>query len=834
MEFRLSYRSGVCLLMLLFVGLWFTVPAGAEELDRSFGDQGRVTTAVGHVGDQAHAVVVQPDGKIVVGGSSSNSADLDFAVIRYNPDGTLDSSFNSDGMVTTAVGRGDDEISALAVQDDGRILAAGYSVNGTARDFALVRYNVDGSLDTDFGQGGIVVTPVGNGDDEITSMAVDRQGRIVVAGYTTGTLGHAVAVGRYLADGSPDVSFGDHGITLTGVGKDVMARSMVLDPEGRIIVAGSYTGDSGLAGVVLLRYLGSGVLDTTFGTAGVAVSADERPCEGFGVRLQDDGAILVAGSVGDAGSRDTALFRFTADGRPDLSFAENGVLVSSVSPGDDMALAVAVRDNTISVSGFSTSTDGKRNFLFMTYANGISAATDSTASTTAPDPAAGSSVVIGELRVEDSAAGYQAEMTSADTSLDRGVVTTTSFGSADDVGDALALQPDGKAVVAGFAGDDGVTSFAVARYTAVNAAANINSPGFTATWIVTKGLSNVTRTGAVTGGTIEANSGFTIAQRGVVFSIAPDPVLKSGDTGGGGDAQAPVISNTTPADFATGATVTLSVDTDEDATCKYTDSGAGMDYSLMKNLFDSTGGTTHTEPLPNLQDGTYTYWVRCQDAAGHTNTDDFEVSFTVGASTTAFSGRIGSLFAATAYAADTTTTSTTALQGFSSTTDNFVDEGSTNDGSGPGSFSSIIKNLKPGTSYFVRAYALTSDGRIYYGNQNVFRTADACFIATAAYGTIIHPYVRLLRDFRDRYLLTNHAGRAFVRLYYHYSPPVADYVASHAMSRLVVRILLLPLIGMSWLALNFDFSGLLLLTALCVMPCLLLRRAWSRHHKCCQ
>lgn len=231
MKFRLSYRSGVCLFLLLFLGLWCTVPAGAEELDRSFGDQGLITTAVGHVGDQAHALVVQPDGKIVVGGSSSNSADLDFAVIRYNPDGTLDPSFNSDGMVTTAVGRGDDEISALAVQDDGRILAAGYSVNGTARDFALVRYNVDGSLDPDFGREGMVVTPVGNGDDEITSMAVDRQGRIIVAGYTTGTLGRAVAVGRYLADGSPDLSFGDQGITLTGIGKDALARSMVLDPE---------------------------------------------------------------------------------------------------------------------------------------------------------------------------------------------------------------------------------------------------------------------------------------------------------------------------------------------------------------------------------------------------------------------------------------------------------------------------------------------------------------------------------------------------------------------------------------------------------------------------
>ncbi len=837
MKFRLSYRSGVCLLLFLLLALWLTVPAGAEELDRSFGDQGLVATALGHVGDQAHAVVVQPDGKIVVAGSSSNSADLDFAVIRYNPDGTLDPSFNSDGMVTTAVGRGDDEIAALALQDDGRILAAGYSVNGTARDFALVRYNVDGSLDRDFGQDGMVVTPVGNGDDEITAMAVDRQGRILVAGYTSGTLGRAVAVGRYLADGSPDLSFGDQGITLTGIGKDALARSMVLDPEGRIIVVGSYTSDSGQAGVVLLRYLSSGVLDTTFGQAGVAVSADARPSEGFGVRLQDDGAILVAGSVGDKGSRDTALFRFTAAGRPDLSFAENGVLVSSVSPGDDMALAVAVRKDTICISGFSTTADGKRDFLFLSYGNGVAVPADSVASAgaTAPDPAADSGVVIGELRVEDSAAGYQAEMTSADPPPDLGVVTTTSFGSADDVGDAIALQSDGKAVVAGFAGDGGTTSFAVARYTAVDAAANLNSPGFTATWIVTKGLNNVTRTGAITGGTIDANSGFTITQRGVVFSIAPDPVLKSGNTGGG-DVPGPVISNTTPADFAAGATVTLSVDTDENATCKYTDSGAGMDYSLMKNFFDSTGGTTHTEPLPNLQDGTYTYWIRCQDEAGHANTSDFEVSFTVGAGTAAvhfhlpgFSGNVGGFFAATAYAADTSTTSATALQGFSATTDNFVDEGSTNDGSGPGSFSSIIKNLKPGTSYFVRAYALTSDGRIYYGNQNIFRTADACFIATAAYGTIIHPYVHLLRDFRDRYLLTNQAGRSFVRLYYRYSPPVADYIAGRPVLRLVVRILLLPFIGMSWLALNFDFSGLLLLTALGVMPCLLLRRAWSRH-----
>ena len=148
----------VALCLLLFV--LFTAETFAASLDTGFGDNGKVAVDLGSYGDQANAVFVQPDGKILVGGSTSNTVDLDFMVFRLLADGSFDTEFNIDGTVSTAVGSNDDEVFALALQEDGKILAAGYSNNNGDRDFALVRYHSDGTLDLKFGLEGIVVTAV--------------------------------------------------------------------------------------------------------------------------------------------------------------------------------------------------------------------------------------------------------------------------------------------------------------------------------------------------------------------------------------------------------------------------------------------------------------------------------------------------------------------------------------------------------------------------------------------------------------------------------------------------------------------------------------------------
>ncbi|MGE3774466.1 MAG: calcium-binding protein, partial [Gammaproteobacteria bacterium] len=170
---------------------------------------GIVTTAVGSSDDQAVSLAVQEDGRIVVAGSSSNGSNGDFALVRYNADGTLDTGFGGgDGIVTTPIGNVNDVGRSVVVQPDGRIVVAGYSRVGSNDEFALIRYNADGTLDTSFGGGdGIVTTPVGSSHGQGFSVTMQPDGMIVVAGITIGS-SFDFALVRYNADGTLDTSFG--------------------------------------------------------------------------------------------------------------------------------------------------------------------------------------------------------------------------------------------------------------------------------------------------------------------------------------------------------------------------------------------------------------------------------------------------------------------------------------------------------------------------------------------------------------------------------------------------------------------------------------------------
>jgi hypothetical protein len=140
----------------------------------------------------------------------------------------------------------------------------------------------------------------------------------------------------------------------------------------------------------------------------------------------------------------------------------------------------------------------------------------------------------------------------------------------------------------------------------------------------------------------------------------------------------------------------------------------------------------------------------------------------------------------------------------------FVEDGETVNGSGYGAFSAPLEKLKPGTAYFVRAYALTAEATVYYGNQLSFRTADACFIATASFGTLLHPGVKILRDFRDTFFMNTALGQELVGLYYTFSPVLADCIAGNELFRWIIRLTLLPVIGFSWLALQVGMVWTLL------------------------
>jgi uncharacterized delta-60 repeat protein len=795
-------------------------------LNPQFGNDGRVAVELGVYGERANDVVVQPDGKIIVAGSSSTAADNDFMLFRLLADGSLDPDFNYDGTVTTAVGSADDEALTVALQTDGKILAAGYSSNGNDRDFALLRYNDDGSLDRNFGQEGMVVTPVGNKDDEITGIVVLEDDSIVVAGSANGTVGRVVVLARYLADGTLDQEFADRGFSFTGIGDDAQAESVVVLEDGRIAVTGSYL-DKNTVGMMVVGYSASGELDEDFGEGGIAINTvGKKQSEGYGMTVRKDGTLLVAGSVGRDGYRDSALFQFTANGEVDDSFDKDGILVTAASKEDDVVYDVIETDSGIAASGYITEGTGKQ-VLLITYDESEVAVKKGLVrkeeKTTEDAP---SWLRISDLLVKDSYKKFASDDLS--DVLEAKILTTPVSGD-EDFATALAAGGDSSIVAVGIAASSDISHSAVLHYVPDNISQNTSVPR-----LVTKGNQSIitgepydlTRTTAVIPVSIFSDIG-SVTERGIVFSTYTNPTLEGVQNGNDEkkNTNAPVISALSPTGIVFGSFTTLSLITDVNATCKYTITKAGVDYSLMEHEFSTTGGTQHKKPVSGLTDDTkYTYYVRCKNAdTGDVNTSDSIISFTVKKVPPPIVKRvfhsIDDFFLPSAVAADDTTevrssdtnNTTPSRNLFTANGSTYDEEGSMKTGAGTGTFTVKLENLKPGTYFYARAYAIVN-GVTSYGNTVEFRTADSCFIATAAFGSVFHPCVKVLRDFRDSFMISNPLGNFLVNQYYHYSPQVADIIATDSLLRTFTRIMLLPLIGLAWISLQFGtFKGVVLL-----------------------
>jgi uncharacterized delta-60 repeat protein len=325
------------------------------SLDTTFAGGGILVSPISTGTDGATGVAVQSDGKILAAGSGGGTGGFDFALARYNADGTLDTAFGGgDGIVTTAVASGTLQDGALAVtvQSDGKIVAvgsaqtsAGPPAPGSA--IAIVRYNADGSLDTTFGGGdGIVTTDIvaGTATDGAQAVLVQADGRIVVAGFAnfpTTTTGSDFVLARYTADGVLDASFGGgDGIVTTAVspanGSDG-ARALLQLPDGRFVVVGQAASD-----VALARYTAEGVLDTTFGTAGVVTTPLLGVDAAAGVVRLSDGKLLVGGWSVGAGDQSFAIVRYNENGSPDPTFGSNGVVLTSFGPTSAQAVGIEV------------------------------------------------------------------------------------------------------------------------------------------------------------------------------------------------------------------------------------------------------------------------------------------------------------------------------------------------------------------------------------------------------------------------------------------------------------------------------------------------------------
>lgn len=322
----------------------------AGDLDATFGTSGKVTTQIGSARSEALALALQADGKFVAAGYSSNGANIDFALARYNNNGTLDTAFGNGGKVTTDIGGADNASLALAIQPDGKFVAAGSSFNGTNDDFALVKYNSNGTLDDTFGTGGIVTTNFNNSSETIDAIAVQTDGKIIVAGYTLNGSFFDFALARYNSNGTPDETFGTGGKVTTGFSDfDDLARAIVIQADGKIVVAGEADTDFAVA-----RYNSNGTLDTTFDGDGRVRTSINLFDSAYDVAIQTDGKIVAAGEAGNGNNSDFALIRYESGGALDATFDGDGIVTTAIGASDEFASSLAIQTNgRIVVGGFS-------------------------------------------------------------------------------------------------------------------------------------------------------------------------------------------------------------------------------------------------------------------------------------------------------------------------------------------------------------------------------------------------------------------------------------------------------------------------------------------------
>jgi len=279
-------------------------------LDNTFGSGGRVRTSVGTATESAYDVALLANGKILVAGTARNGSNNDFALVRYLSNGTLDAQFGIGGKVLTAVGPGDDHANSMVVQPDGKIILAGRASTETDADFALVRYNADGSLDETFGTGGKIMTPVGAGWDQGVEVVLQPDGKILLAGNSSQVPYQGVAQDmgfvRYLPDGALDPAFGNGGKVLRQVGLTSSMTSLSLQADGRVVVVGRATSPLGERvpfGMLVMRMEDDGSLDTGFGDNGAVVTHIlGSGTAGLDVVSANDGAIQILGAVSNSPS----------------------------------------------------------------------------------------------------------------------------------------------------------------------------------------------------------------------------------------------------------------------------------------------------------------------------------------------------------------------------------------------------------------------------------------------------------------------------------------------------------------------------------------------------
>lgn len=332
---RASATGGLLVLSLVAGLLPRPCRAAAGDLDTTFGNQGKVLTSLDGGIDLAYAVAIQPDGKIIVAGHDTAG----MAAVRYKTDGTLDATFGVGGKVDLP-GYSTAEAHAVVVRPNGKILLAGY-VNTDSQVFALFSLNPDGTLNADFGTKGHVFIKPGGFSGVADAMYLQPDGRILLAGVG-GDFQNSFAAARLNVDGTLDQNFGLDGSVLVPFERDgAVAHAVTVAADGKIILAGQ-AWLNGHTEFALVRLLPNGSLDTTFGEAGKVHALSMVHSFATSVLIQGNGKIVAAGGADNAALTTPCFLamRFTPDGSLDPGFGTSGKQLGSTStPGQANGIA---------------------------------------------------------------------------------------------------------------------------------------------------------------------------------------------------------------------------------------------------------------------------------------------------------------------------------------------------------------------------------------------------------------------------------------------------------------------------------------------------------------
>ncbi len=733
---KFAYQSAI---LVLFFCLFSSLPALAvDKIDTEFGTDGFAVKDFGLGDDEALALTVQSDGKILVAGYSSDGAVQNVAVARYLADGTLDTSFSNDGTFTHSLGAGDSLARSIVVLDDGRIIIGGSSFDFGPR-VAVIALTPDGLLDAEFADNGQFVLPVDEEKITTTALTVAVDGSIFIGSTLVASDGSSSPVlVKITSTGELDDDFGTDGVVEDDFGYDLELRSIGLVENDRILIAGA-SEQAGVMQAGLLRRNPDGTADISFGEngelvldigAGTSVIND--------LWIENDGSVLIAGST-QKGALMQAFAARLQNGVLDPDFAGTGLFISDIEYDTSAHGITAQQDGTTILAGVGTSEQGKDLIVWNISDQGVPTVTqeqiDAIPEETQQDLLQNVSLNAADSESVEEAIAEQPK------SIDSTVATyiVTDRAQNDDVGYAVVALPSGQVLIAGSSGNGSDKDFVLVRYESENAKGVLAAAGSSddvvfGYWMQTSPVVSITRVSAVSGGTI-----------------------LNADT---------LSCNT----YCTG----ICEDSDEDdcvVTCeeacndKPTISLRGVCYSVERNpVYSEEEEEEEPEPEP-LDENSNSIFPG--DTAERANLYDI------------------------------------------------VRSGQTEDGEGLGTYTSEILDITPNIRYYVRAYAVLSDDSVIYGNELSFKTDDACFIATAAYGTLLHNHVVLLREFRDTYLMPSHFGQKIVVAYYHYSPDLADIVRENKLLRGVVQVLLYPLVAFAMFMLKTTLVAKITLFLLC-------------------